>query len=76
MKTMTFEEVDANFGSILTEICESGKPVQILLGDERAIVMLPLAGYTNFDETNYLLGSPRNAQRLREAIASFTSEAE
>lgn len=73
MKTMTFEEVDTDFVSIFIEVCESGKPVQISLGDESAIVMLPLADYSSFDETSYLLGSPRNAQRLREAIASLKS---
>ncbi|UZD90322.1 type II toxin-antitoxin system Phd/YefM family antitoxin [Cognatishimia activa] len=76
MKTMTFEEVDVDFGSIFTEVCESRKPVQISLGDERAIVMLPLADYISFDETSYLLGSPKNAQRLMESIATIKSDAE
>lgn len=76
MKTMTYEEAEADFGSVFVEICESGEPIQISLDDDRDIVVLPLADYISFDETSYLLGSPRNAQRLREAIVSLDTDAE
>lgn len=76
MITMTYEDAEADFGSVLAEVCESGEPVQISLDDDRDIVVLPLADYISFDETSYLLGSPKNAQRLKEAIVSLENDAE
>ncbi len=56
----------------VTDHCElviitrnSGKP---------AAVLIPLAEFTAWKETQHLLHSPANATRLRESIAEFDPE--
>jgi len=52
----------------MERVCEDHAPVIITRRGDQAVVMVSLDDYESLEETAYLLRSPRNAQRLREAV--------
>ena len=44
------------------------EPVIITRSNKRPVVMMSLEDYESIEETLHLLRSPKNAQRVREAI--------
>ena len=52
----------------MQQVCEDHAAVVITRRRDQAVVMMSLEDYESLEETAYLLRSPRNAQRLREAV--------
>lgn len=52
----------------MNRVCEDHNPLIITRQKEKPVVMMSLEDYNAIEETLYLLRSPRNAQRLREAL--------
>lgn len=71
MKAMSYTNARNNFASLMTDVCESHAPVIITRSKKPSVVMLSLDDYSELDATAYLLRSPKNAQRLLEAIEDF-----
>lgn len=71
METITYTKARAHLAQTMDEVCENHEPVIITRGGETAVVMLSLADYKSLEETAYLLRSPKNAQRLLEAIGEL-----
>jgi len=68
MKAMTYTAARQNLADTIERVCEDHAPVIITRRRDQAVVMISLADYESLEETAYLLRSPRNAQRLREAV--------
>jgi antitoxin YefM len=71
MESITYPKARAHLARTMDEVCENHEPVIITRSGETSVVMLSLADYKSLEETAYLLRSPRNAQRLIEAIAEL-----
>jgi antitoxin YefM len=71
MESITYTKVRAQLAQTMDEVCENHEPVIITRSGEPSVVMLSLEDYKSLEETAYLLRSPRNAQRLIEAIAEL-----
>ncbi|WP_327111512.1 type II toxin-antitoxin system prevent-host-death family antitoxin [Nocardia sp. NBC_01730] len=69
MRIQTYSETRAHLAETLTSIIEDQDEVVITRAGQEPVVMLPLSEYESIKETAYLLRSPANARRLREAIA-------
>lgn len=69
MHAMTYTEARQNLAKTMENVCNDHEPVIITSKRERAVVMISLEDYKAMEETNYLLRSPKNAQRLLHAIA-------
>ena len=52
----------------MQRVCEDHDPVVITRRRDQAVVMMALDDYEALEETAYLLRSPKNARRLREAV--------
>lgn len=67
MKAVTYTSVRQNLAETMQRVCEDHDPVVITRPRDQAVVMMSLEDYESLQETSYLLRSPRNAQRLRDA---------
>ncbi len=55
----------------MQRVCEDHDPVVITRQGDQAVVMMSFEDYDSLSETAYLLRSPENARRLREAVEQF-----
>ena len=69
MKTLTYSEASQNLAKTLDEIIENHSPVKIIRTRGKGdVVIMSLKEYESFQETFYLLKTPKNATRLLKAI--------
>lgn len=73
MKTITYTAAREKLAQTMQQVCDDRAPVMITRRCDQAVVMMSLADYESFEETAYLLRSPHNAQRLREAVDQLRS---
>jgi antitoxin YefM len=55
----------------MDRVCDNHDPVIITRQKQRSVVMVSLADFNAFEETAYLLRSPKNAERLDRAISDI-----
>jgi antitoxin YefM len=69
MDIVTFSEARANLKAVMDRACADRAPVVVkrARGQEN-VVIVPQGEWDGMQETMYLLASPRNAERLLEAI--------
>ncbi len=73
MDTITYSDARANLAKTMERVCDDRAPVVITRRNAKPVVMMSLDDYHQFDETAYLLRSPENARRIREAIAELAA---
>lgn len=71
MNILTFSEARAGFKQALDAVCRDHEPTVITRQRGEHVVMISLDDYNSMQETLHLLGSPTNADRLRQSIAEF-----
>ena len=52
----------------IDEVDRDQEPLVVTRSDNVSVVVLPLATYNSYAETDYLLRSPANAERLRRSV--------
>ena len=73
MKTLTYTAARESLAQTIQQVCEDHDTVIITRRRDQAVVMMSLEDYESLEETAYRLRSPRNAQRLREAVDQLRS---
>jgi antitoxin YefM len=68
MKTLSSTELRANLSAVMDQVSDDHEPVIVTRARGKPVVMVSLEDWASMDETTYLLSSPENARRLREAI--------
>lgn len=71
MNILTFSEARAGFKQALDAVCKDHEPTVITRQRGEHVVLLSLEDYNSMQETLHLLGSEKNAARLRESIVEF-----
>jgi antitoxin YefM len=71
MNILTFSEARAGLKSVMDDVCNDHTPTVITRVNGEHVVMLSLADFNSIEETMYLLGSAKNASRLRESVAQI-----
>jgi len=71
MNVLTFSEARAGFKQALDSVCKDHEPTVITRQRGEHVVLMSLEDYNSMQETLHLLGSEKNAARLRESIAEF-----
>ena len=74
MDAMSYTSARKNLAHTMERVCEDHAPVVITRKGEGAVVMMSLEDYQSLEETAYLLRSPKNAQRLLNAIAALETK--
>jgi antitoxin YefM len=73
MKTLSSTDLRANLSAVMDQVNSDHEPVIVTRAKGRPVVMVSLEDWASMDETAYLLASPENARRLREAIAELNA---
>lgn len=68
MKTMTYTSARENLAVTMQQVCDDHDPVVITRRRDQAVVMMSMEDFSSLEETAYLLRSPENARRLRDAV--------
>lgn len=69
MRTINFSEARSNLKAVFDRVIEDADVTIITRRDADDVVVMSLAEWNSWQETNYLLASPANARRLLRAIA-------
>jgi len=68
MDAITFNQAKENFTAVMSQVCENHTPMIITDDSQQPVVVMSLEDYNAIQETLYLLRSPKNAQRLDQAL--------
>ncbi|GLI94184.1 type II toxin-antitoxin system Phd/YefM family antitoxin [Methylocystis echinoides] len=72
MRTTSFTDLRKNLAATLDRVTEDHEPVVITRDRGKpAAVLISLEDFASYEETAYLLKSPRNAERLLSAVAQL-----
>ncbi|MBG0799681.1 type II toxin-antitoxin system prevent-host-death family antitoxin [Methylocystis sp. L43] len=68
MRKISQSDLRKNLAATLDRVAEDREPVVITRDKgEPAALLIPLEDFASYEETSYLLRSPRNAERLMAA---------
>ncbi len=73
MKALTYTAAREKLAQTMQQVCDDHDTVVITRRRDQAVVMMSLEDYESMAETAYLLRSPANAKRLREAVEQLRS---
>jgi len=68
MQVVSMTEARNNFKAIFESVYLDNDEVIIHRKGNENVVVIPFSEYNSIKETNYLLSSPKNAQKLEESI--------
>ena len=68
MDTMSYTAFRNDLASVLDKVNDDHKPVLITRQNEKPAVVISLEDFQAYEETAYLMASPKNAARVNEAI--------
>jgi antitoxin YefM len=69
MKVMSATELRANLAAALQSVEDDAEELVVTRAGHRPLVVVDLGEYSSLKETEYLLRSPANAERLLRAVA-------
>ncbi len=69
MNTISYSAFRTHLANILDKVNDDHKPILITRQNGKPAVVMSLEDYQAYEETAYLMASPKNAQRLTQAIA-------
>ncbi|MGE9296843.1 MAG: type II toxin-antitoxin system Phd/YefM family antitoxin [Puniceicoccales bacterium] len=73
----TYTETRSNFAKLWDQVVDQREPLTIHRRGSEDVVLLPASELSSLQETAHLLRSPKNAQRLLQALtASFEQQGE
>ena len=73
METLSISETRANFKAVLDRVVADKAPIAITRQKGEGAVLISASEWASIEETLYLLGSPKNAERLLEAVRGLES---
>ena len=72
MKTTSYSNLRRNLSAALDSVRDDHEPVIITRDRGRpAAVLISIEDFASYEETRYLLQSPRNADRLLQAVSEL-----
>ncbi|MBN8511936.1 MAG: type II toxin-antitoxin system prevent-host-death family antitoxin [Rickettsiales bacterium] len=71
MKALSYTKVRNQLSDVMDHVCEDHDPVIITRQKNPSLVLISLEDYSALIETTYLLQSPKNAERLNQAVSDF-----
>ena len=68
METLSISDTRANLKAVVDRVVADKVPIAITRQKGEGVVMVSASEWSSIEETLYLLSSPKNAERLLEAI--------
>jgi antitoxin YefM len=69
MDSMSYSSFRTHLASTLDKVNDDHKPILITRQNGKPAVVISLEDFQSYEETSYLMASPKNAERLNQAIA-------
>ena len=73
MDTMSYSSFRSHLASTLDKVNDDHKPVLITRQNGKPAIVMSLEDFKAYEETAYLMASPKNAARLNQAITEVES---
>ncbi len=73
MNTISYSAFRSNLASLLDKVNDDHQPVLISRKNGKPAVLISLEDFHAYEETAYLMASPKNAKRLNQAIAEVNA---
>ena len=73
MNTMSYSAFRTHLAGTLDKVNDDHKPVLITRQNGKPAVVMGLEDFHAYEETAYLMASPKNAERLNQAIAEVNA---
>ena len=74
MQTVTYSEARDNLKAVLDKASADRAPVMITRQRGENVVLISASEWAGMEETLHLLHSPRNAERLLDAVRGFEAD--
>lgn len=71
METLTYSSLYNQLEQVLTKVTEEHQPVMVTREQGKSAVIMSLEDFQAYEETAYLMASPKNAARLDQAVADI-----
>ena len=71
MDTISYSNFRSRLANILDKVNEDHVPIMITRQNGKPAVIISLEDFKSYEETAYLMASPKNAARLNQAIAEI-----
>lgn len=71
MNTLSYSKFRGNLASVLDKVNDDHTPMLITRQKGKPAVVISLEDFQAYEETAYLMASPKNAERLNQAIAEI-----
>ena len=71
MNTMSYSSFRTHLADTLNKVNEDHTPVIITRQNGQPAVVMSLEDYKSYEETAYLMASPKNAERLNQSITEI-----
>ena len=68
MDTLSYSAFRNQLASVLDKVNNDHKPVMITRQNGKPAIVMSVEGFQSYEKTAYLMASPKNAQRLNQAI--------
>ena len=69
MDTISYSAFRSHLASTLDKVNEDHVPILVTRQNGKPAVVMSLEDFKSYEETAYLMASPKNAERLNQAIA-------
>lgn len=73
MESISYTKARSKLAQTMKQICDDHAPIAITRKGKGAVVMISMEDYLAFEETAYLLRSPKNTRRLIESTEELES---
>jgi len=73
MDNLSYSAFRSHLANTLDKVNEDHKPILITRQNGKPAVVMSLEDFKSYEETAYLMASPRNAERLNNAINQLES---
>lgn len=73
MDAINYSAFRSNLARVLDKVNDDHKPVLVTRQNGKPAVVISLEDFQSYEETAYLMASPKNAERLNQAIAEIAA---
>ena len=73
MNSISYSAFRGNLASILDQVNDDHQPMLITRQNGKPAVVISLEDFQAYEETAYLMASPKNAARLNQAVADVAA---
>ncbi len=71
MSTISYSSFRVHPAETLNKVNEEHTPIIITRQNGQPVVVMSLEDYKSYEETAYLMASPKNAERLNQSVAEI-----